>query len=75
MLLVVAITVAALLGRREYPYFFVGCFWYLAMFAAAIGLTTSGSHARADWYTYLSQIGLYVASLVWGAYESDSRSG
>ncbi len=60
-----AITVAALITRRSYPYFFVGWFWYLAMLLPVSQLIPVGGHARADRYTYLSQIGLTIA-LVWG---------
>ena len=55
-----------MIGRRSYPYFFVGWFWYVGMLVPVLGLTYVGTHARADRYTYLSQIGLYIA-LVWGA--------
>jgi protein O-mannosyl-transferase len=65
-LLLLAITSAALIGRRSQPYFFVGWFWYVTMLIPVLGLTLVGGHARADRYTYLSQIGLYIA-LVWGA--------
>ena len=64
--LLLAITAAAVIGRRAYPYFFVGWFWYVGMLVPVLGLTFVGVHARADRYTYLSQIGLYIA-LVWGA--------
>ena len=64
--LLLAITAAAVIGRRSYPYFFVGWFWYVGMLVPVLGLTYVGAHARADRYTYLSQIGLYIA-LVWGA--------
>ncbi|HEX4143916.1 MAG TPA: tetratricopeptide repeat protein [Pirellulales bacterium] len=61
-----AITAAAVIGRRSYPYFFVGWFWYLGTLVPVLGLISVGAHARADRYMYLSQIGLDVA-LVWGA--------
>jgi len=64
--LLLAITAAAVLGRRSYPYFFVGWFWYVGMLVPVLGLSSVGAHCRADRYTYLSQIGLYLA-LVWGA--------
>ncbi len=64
--LLLAITVAAAIGRRSYPYLFVGWFWYIGMLVPVLGLTFVGMHARADRYTYLSQIGLYIA-LAWGA--------
>jgi len=64
--LLLAISAAAVIGRRSYPYFFVGWFWYVGMMVPVLGLTYVGPHARADRYTYLSQIGLSMA-LVWGA--------
>ncbi len=64
--LLLVITAAAIVGRRSYPELFVGWFWYLGMLVPVLGLTYVGAHARADRYTYLSQIGLYIA-LAWGA--------
>jgi tetratricopeptide (TPR) repeat protein len=59
------ISAAALVWRRRFPYLFVGWFWYLGMMVPVIGLVQVGSHAMADRYTYLPQIGL-VLSLTWG---------
>jgi len=64
--LLLAITAAAVIGRRSYPYYFVGWFWYLGMLVPVLGLVFVGPQCRADRYTYLSQIGIYIA-LVWGA--------
>jgi tetratricopeptide (TPR) repeat protein len=64
--LLLAITAAAVIGRRSYPYLFVGWFWYLGMLAPVLGIISVAAHARADRYTYLSQIGIYIA-LTWGA--------
>ncbi|HEX4143109.1 MAG TPA: tetratricopeptide repeat protein [Pirellulales bacterium] len=64
--LLLAITAAAVAGRRSYPYFFVGWFWYIGLLVPVLELIPVGAHARADRYTYLSQIGLYIA-LVWAA--------
>ncbi len=66
--LLLTISVAAVVGRRAYPFFFVGWFWYLGMLVPVLGLVYVGAHARADRYTYLSQIGLDIA-LVWEAVE------
>ena len=66
LVLLLAITAAAVVGRRSYPYFFVGWFWYVGMLVPVLGLAFVGPQSRADRYTYLSQIGLYIA-LVWGA--------
>ena len=65
-LVLLAITLAAIIYRRSLPYFFVGWFWYLGMLVPVLGLVYVAGHARADRYTYLPQIGLYLA-LVWGA--------
>ncbi len=61
----VGISVAALVWRRRVPYLFVGWFWYLGMLVPVIGLVQVGSHAMADRYTYLPQIGLCIA-IGWG---------
>jgi protein O-mannosyl-transferase len=62
----VGISAAAFLLRRDHRYLFVGWFWYLGMLVPMIGLIQVGGHARADRYTYLPQIGLYVI-ISWGA--------
>ncbi len=65
-MLLLGITLAVLIHRRSSPYFFVGWFWYVGTLLPVIELVPVGDHARADRYTYLSQIGIYIA-LVWGA--------
>jgi protein O-mannosyl-transferase len=61
-----AVTVAAILFRRERPYLFTGWFWYLVMLVPVIGLVQVGEQGHADRYTYLPQIGLFVI-VVWFA--------
>ncbi|MGD0744055.1 MAG: tetratricopeptide repeat protein [Verrucomicrobiota bacterium] len=57
-------TIIFVLRRRRYlP---VGWLWYLGMLVPVIGLIQVGGQARADRYTYLPQIGLYVL-LTWAA--------
>ena len=63
--LLLAISVAAILGRRSCPFIFVGWFWYLGVLTPVLGLTYVGAEARCDRYTYLAQIGVDIA-LVWG---------
>jgi tetratricopeptide (TPR) repeat protein len=46
--------------RKERPYLVVGWLWFLGMLFPVIGLIQSGELARADRYTYLPQIGLYL---------------
>ena len=55
---------AAILWRKTRPYILVGWLWYLVMLLPVSGLVQLGLHAHADRYTYLPQIGLYIA-LAW----------
>lgn len=57
----VCITAVAAAYRRRRPYLIVGWPWYLGMLVPVIGFVLSGSQARADRFTYLPQIGLYLA--------------
>ncbi len=52
--------------RKRYPYLVTGWIWYLGMLVPVIGLVQVGWQAHADRYTYLPQIGIYLA-IVWGA--------
>ena len=61
-----AISAAVFAARRKCPYLLFGWLWYLGTLVPVIGLVQVGSQAMADRYTYLTQIGLYVA-LAWGA--------
>jgi tetratricopeptide (TPR) repeat protein len=56
----IAITVIAIVLRRKRPYIVVGWLWHLGMLVPVIGLVQVGWQGRADRYTYLPQIGLYV---------------
>jgi protein O-mannosyl-transferase len=66
LVLLTAITGALWIFRRSCPYLLVGWLWYVGMLVPVLGLASVGGHAHADRYTYLSQIGLYIA-LIWGA--------
>jgi hypothetical protein len=48
------------------PYLLTGWLWYLIMLVPVIGILQVGWQARADRYTYLPQIGLYLL-LTWAA--------
>ena len=63
------ITVAVFVLQNRQPYLIVGWLWYLVMLLPVIGLIQVGSQAHADRYTYLSQIGLYVAA-TWAIVDS-----
>ena len=62
--LVILLTVIVFLARKRAPYLITGWLWYVIMLLPVIGLIQVGSQAHADRYTYLSQIGLYIA-IVW----------
>ena len=66
LVLLVGISLAVLACRRKCPYLPVGWLWYLGMLVPVIGLVQVGGQAMADRYTYLTQIGLYMA-IAWGA--------
>ncbi len=59
-------------SRKKYPYLLTGWLWYLGMLVPVIGLVQVGWQAHADRYTYLPQIGIYLA-LVWGATDLTAR--
>ena len=65
LLVLAAVSVAALMSWRRQPAVLVGWFWYLGTLVPMIGLVPIGNHARADRYTYLPQIGLCI-TVVWG---------
>ncbi len=60
-----SVTLGAFVWRKKYPYLMTGWLWYLGMLVPVIGLMQVGWQAHADRYTYLPQIGVYLA-LVWG---------
>jgi tetratricopeptide (TPR) repeat protein len=64
-LLLLALTAGALRALPRRPYLTVGWLWYLLWLAPVIGLVQVGQAARADRYTYLSLLGVWIA-LVWG---------
>src|SRR6476469_392443 len=66
VLLFLAVTTAVIVFRRQRPYLLTGWFWYLVMLAPVIGIVQVGEQGRADRYTYLPHIGLFVA-VVWFA--------
>jgi tetratricopeptide (TPR) repeat protein len=60
-IVLVGITAAAFVFRKKAPYFMTGWLWYLGMLVPVIGLVQVGWQGHADRYTYLPQIGLYIA--------------
>ncbi len=54
-------TAATLLARRR-PWLAVGWLWYLGTLVPVIGLVQAGLQARADRYTYLPLVGIFIAA-------------
>jgi tetratricopeptide (TPR) repeat protein len=66
--LLASLLVAAWGERRKQPWLLMGWLWYLAMLLPVIGVIQVGMQAHADRYTYLPQIGIYMA-VTWLAAE------
>jgi tetratricopeptide (TPR) repeat protein len=60
--LLVAISVAAVVWIRRFPFVFVGWCWYLGTLVPMIGLVQIGSQQMADRYTYFPLIGIFLAA-------------
>ena len=71
-LLLAMITAAAFLLPRRYPYALTGWLWYLGTLVPVIGLLQAGDQGRADRFTYVPLIGLFVA-VVWLAGDAFQR--
>lgn len=65
--LLAGISVVVFVLRRR-RYLVTGWLWYLIMLGPVIGILQVGNQARADRYTYLPQIGLYLL-VTWAAVE------
>lgn len=64
--LLVTLSVIFFLARGSYPFLLTGWLWFLGMLVPMIGLVQVGSQPRADRYTYLPQLGLYIL-VTWSA--------
>jgi tetratricopeptide (TPR) repeat protein len=67
-LLLIAITVMVIRKAEKNPYLPVGWLWYVGTLVPVIGLVQVGFQARADRYTYIPLIGLFIMA-TWGASE------
>jgi protein O-mannosyl-transferase len=71
-ILLAVFSAAALWQRGKRPWLLLGWLWYLGMLAPMTGILQVGGFAHADRYTYLPQIGIYVA-VTWLAAEWAAR--
>jgi protein O-mannosyl-transferase len=55
-----AVTALAVVQKRNRPYFLVGWLWFIGMLVPVIGLVQLALQARADRYTYLPSIGIFI---------------
>jgi tetratricopeptide (TPR) repeat protein len=60
-MLLAGLSAVAIWQRRKQPWLLMGWLWYLALLLPVVGLIQVGRQAHADRYTYLPQIGIYVA--------------
>ena len=72
VMILIAITIAAILLRRTRPYLIVGWLWFLGVMLPASGLVQFGRQSMADRYAYLPLIGVYVA-IVWSVADALRR--
>jgi Flp pilus assembly protein TadD len=63
--LLLVVTGATLASRRGYAW--VGWLWYLGMLVPVLGLVQMGVQGRADRYTYLPHVGLFILLVFGGA--------
>ncbi len=72
LILLISLTALAIRVGRRRPYALVGWLWFVGAMLPVIGLCPLGWHERADRYTYVPHIGLFLA-LVWGGYDLATR--
>ncbi len=60
LVLLAGITLIVFVVARRCPWLPVGWLWYFGMLLPVIGIVQVGAQARADRYTYLSFIGLFL---------------
>jgi tetratricopeptide (TPR) repeat protein len=59
-LIVLGLSTLAVRTLRRHPAVFTGWFWYVGMLVPVIGLVKVGEQARADRYTYLPLVGVFL---------------
>jgi Flp pilus assembly protein TadD len=64
-LLLAVLTLGAVRAAPRYPYVLVGWLWYVVTLVPVIGLVLVGDQARADRFTYVPLIGLFIV-VAWG---------
>jgi Flp pilus assembly protein TadD len=65
LMVLIAVSIAAVAALRRHPYVFVGWSWYLGTLVPVIGLVQLSEFSMADRYTYVPLIGLFIIG-AWG---------
>jgi Flp pilus assembly protein TadD len=73
LLVLALVTVLVIRAARRHPYLLVGWFWYLGTMMPVIGLVQVGLQARADRFTYVPLIGVFLMG-AWGVWDLAGRS-
>jgi len=60
VLILVAITFLVIREAKRFPYLIVGWLWYVGTLVPVIGIVQVGEQTRADRYTYIPLIGLFI---------------
>ena len=68
----IMVTALVIRSGRRFPYLAVGWLWYLGSLIPVIGIIQAGDQARADRFTYVPLIGLFVM-IAWGVYDLIGR--
>jgi hypothetical protein len=72
VLLMTVVTVMVTVKARKVPYLVVGWLWYIGTLVPVIGIVQVGLQARADRYTYIPLIGLFIM-VTWGISELSAK--
>jgi hypothetical protein len=72
VILLIAATVMVVRRAERNPYLVVGWLWYVGTLVPVIGIVQVGLQARADRYTYLPLIGIFIMA-AWGIAELTLR--
>ncbi len=71
-LILIGVSVVVIRAARRHPYLPVGWFWYVGTLLPVIGFIQVGGQSRADRYTYVPLIGLFII-VAWGIGEMLAR--
>jgi len=64
-LLLGAVTAIVIMTAKRFPYLAFGWLWFVGTLVPVTGIVQIGGHGRADRYTYIPLIGLFVM-IAWG---------